>query len=109
MIKLYASHDRFLVESLRSNLRGEGIDHLVKDESSSSLGEVPPIVSRQHVWIVNEEDVARAESLLKELESRADEQSEKEWVCGGCAEVLEPQFTACWQCGEERTQNARDT
>lgn len=24
------------------------------------------------------------------------------WVCQGCGEVLEAQFTACWACGQER-------
>jgi hypothetical protein len=24
------------------------------------------------------------------------------WVCSGCGETIEPQFTACWSCGAER-------
>ena len=102
MIKVYVSHDRFFVESLTANLRGEGIEHLVKDESSSSLGEVPPIVSRQHVWVVNEDDLEKARSLVAELEARASDSSRGPWVCAQCSEELEAQFTTCWSCGAER-------
>lgn len=102
MIKVYVSHDRFFVESLTANFRGEGIEHLVKDESSSSLGEVPPIVSRQHVWVINEDDVDKAKSMVLELEARASDSSQGPWVCGGCTEQLEGQFTTCWKCGGER-------
>ncbi|MBT6178156.1 MAG: DUF2007 domain-containing protein [Deltaproteobacteria bacterium] len=102
MIKVYASHDRFFVESLRANLRDAGIEHLIKDESSSSLGEVPPIVSQQHVWVINAADVEDAKSLVAELESRVNHSREEPWVCQSCSEQLEPQFTACWKCGGER-------
>ena len=102
MEKLHASHDRFLVDTLASRLRGEGIEHLVKDESSSSLGEVPPIISRKHVWIVNVDDLPRAGAILGELESQREAPSEGSWTCSECNEVLESQFTSCWQCGHER-------
>ena len=102
MLKLYESHDRIFVESIKAILESEGIEHLVKDESSSSLGEVPPIVSCQHVWIIQEHELERARALVKQLESQADRSGEEPWVCAQCNETLEAQFTTCWNCGFER-------
>ena len=102
MEKLHASHDRFLINTLIARLQGEGIEHLVKDESASSLGEVPPIVSRQHIWIIEPSELERARGILKELEAKPSMSEVEAWTCGGCGEELEPQFSACWSCGSER-------
>ena len=102
MLKIYESHDRIFVESIKAILEGEGIEHLVKDESSSSLGEVPPIVSCQHVWIIQEKDLERARALVEELESQAALVLGQPWLCTQCNEKLEAQFTTCWSCGAER-------
>ena len=34
--------------------------------------------------------------------ARASDSSQGPWVCGGCTEQLEGQFTTCWKCGGER-------
>ena len=106
MIKIYESHDRIFVESIKATLLSEGIEHLVKDESSSSLGEVPSIVSCQHVWVIQEDDLERARALVKQLESQADRTHDEPWVCAQCNEQLEAQFTTCWNCGSERPVEA---
>ena len=102
MVKVYESHDRIFVESLKAMLTSESIEHLVKDESSSSLGEVPPIVSCQHIWVIDEKDLERAQGLVKQLESQAELATGEPWTCSGCNEILEAQFTTCWNCGEQR-------
>ena len=102
MIKVCASHDRMLIESLKARLATEQIEHLVKDESSSSLGEVPPIVSCQYVWVIHEDDVARARVIVQELESQSEVSNQEPWTCASCGEVLEAQFTSCWKCGADR-------
>ena len=102
MEKLHASHDRFLIDTLIARLRSEGIEHLVKDESASSLGEVPPIVSRQHIWIVEPTELERAKVILGELESKPTEGMSEGWVCAQCSEELEAQFSSCWSCGTDR-------
>ena len=102
MVKLYESHDRMFVESLKAALTGEGIQHIVKDESSSSLGEVPPIVTCQRVWILQDSELERAQSLVRQLESQVALTTQQSWTCPDCNESLEAQFTACWNCGYER-------
>ena len=102
MVKIYESHDRMFVESIKAILTSERIKHLVKDESSSSLGEVPPIVSCQHVWVIEESEVERARALVKQLESQAALAVGEPWLCTKCNEKLEAQFTTCWSCGAER-------
>ena len=102
MEKLIASHDRGFVRVLVARLRDEGIEHLVKDESASSMGEVTPIVASQHVWIVNEVDQNKAQEILTMLQEASMPQEGGNWTCRGCGEALEPQFTECWQCGTER-------
>ena len=103
MEKLVTSNDRGLVRVLVTRLRDEGIEHLVKDESASSMGEITPFVASQHVWLLEPRDRDRAEALLKELELAGGPTEGGSWTCGECNEALEPQFTACWQCGAERS------
>ena len=101
MKKLISSYDRGLMRVLIARLKDEAIEHLVKDESASSMGEVTPISACQHLWIVHEGDQQRAEQLLKVLEE-ASIPAGGTWTCTACGEVLEAQFTECWQCGSER-------
>ncbi|MEC9465778.1 MAG: DUF2007 domain-containing protein [Myxococcota bacterium] len=105
MKKLISSYDRGLMRVLIARLKDETIEHLVKDESASSMGEVTPISACQHLWIVHDEDQQRAAQLLEALEE-ASVPAGGTWVCAACQEELEAQFSECWQCGSERPIHA---
>ncbi len=105
MKKLISSYDRGLMQVLIARLKDEGIEHLVKDESASSMGEVTPISACQHLWIMEEHDLATAEQLLEALQA-ASTLAQRGWTCAACGEELEAQFTECWSCGAERPAEA---
>ena len=105
MKKLISSYDRGFVRVLVARLQDEAVKHMVKDESASSMGEVTPIVASQHVWIMDAQDVAKAEAILENLQE-ATVTTLSGWTCPACNEEIEPQFTECWQCGAERPPEA---
>jgi ribosomal protein L40E len=48
---------------------------------------------------VDDVDEVRALRVLREAAAPA---LGSVWVCEGCGERSEPQFTSCWRCGTER-------
>ncbi len=55
---------------------------------------------------VEEEDMENAANTISDY-FKANTASEKAyqaepWKCENCSEFIEPQFTACWNCGNER-------
>jgi len=57
--------------------------------------------ARPSVW-VRAGDIERAESILAERDRSGKTEA---WICSGCQESLEGQFTACWRCGRARAGN----
>lgn len=59
------------------------------------------------VW-VRDEDVARAEPIVQEYRRRevarhqAPETARETWTCPRCGEIVEEQFTNCWNCGSAK-------
>ena len=50
----------------------------------------------------------QAKQLLAELNLNDDDagkSAKTEWKCPNCGEILEGQFTECWQCGTSRLQD----
>ncbi|MEX3613582.1 MAG: DUF2007 domain-containing protein [Burkholderia gladioli] len=57
------------------------------------------------IWLHDERDTALARRILEAARSGPPPGATR-WRCGGCGEVLDAQFTACWHCG--RTRDPRD-
>jgi rubrerythrin len=55
------------------------------------------------VW-VNEQDVDRAMQIISEMKEGgpATIEPQSNWTCPKCGEVLEGQFSNCWNCSTER-------
>jgi hypothetical protein len=68
MVKLRESHDEGELAVIRSLLDGNGIAYFIQNEHFGSLypGSVLPFNTR--VLMVGEDDAARAETLLSELD-----------------------------------------
>ena len=64
-----------------------------------AVGDIPWHECAPEIWLRNEAEEARARRLLDEL---AGPSVGEPWRCTRCGEQLEPQFGACWQCGELR-------
>ena len=86
-------------------LRAAGIDCEVRNTTlSGALGEIPFLECAPQVWIHNALDEARARELITQLRSPV---AGDPWICEKCGEVLEPQFSQCWNCGAGRPETSR--
>jgi len=100
MPALYASLKRLEVYHLRNLLEAEGIPCTLLNEALSQLaGEIPFTECILELWLKREDDRLRAEQVLKYFSNRPAPAGN--WRCT-CNEILEGQFTACWQCGSPR-------
>jgi hypothetical protein len=95
----------FLAEigHFKNVLEQNDIPCVIKNEQlSGALGEVPFIECLPELWVVDDDDLDRAERLLSEL--RQDAASGKAWRCPRCGEDNEGQFAACWNCNSSRNE-----
>jgi hypothetical protein len=92
---------------IRGWLANEGITAEVAGEELFQTRGGAPITpdTLPTVWVINDDDETRAKDLLA---SRSIEPSGSpalaaaSWRCPKCGELIEPEFTACWNCGTER-------
>ncbi|MFM0648470.1 DUF2007 domain-containing protein [Paraburkholderia bryophila] len=68
---------------------------------NGALGDIPADQCAPELWLVDERDEAMARRLI-EAASRGPAVGSPSWRCHACAEMLEAQFTVCWQCGTAR-------
>jgi hypothetical protein len=95
--RIYSSFDRVAVHHAKNVLEAAGIRAVVRNEFlSSAMGELPPAECQAEVWVLNDDDAARAERVLL-----SGPPSGPDWRCS-CGEVLGVQFTQCWRCGAYR-------
>ncbi len=106
MLRVYiAQHptDAHLVKGL---LQTQHIECFVRGETLFSVrGEVPVTVeTAPSVWILDETRFEEAKAVVSGYENalKKDHTASNNWVCDGCGEELEEQFTSCWNCGTAR-------
>jgi hypothetical protein len=85
---------------LKGLLTGSGIDCEIRGEYlSMASGELPFAECYPELWVVSDdEEFSRAKAILDEWESKDVEQLQS-WICRGCGEENEGQFSSCWSCG----------
>ncbi len=107
MRKLYASEDRFLFQSVRSELDARDIPYLVKNEfASGAVGELPWQDIQQEIWIVDENWFPKAQAVVASLPAPTSAvESEGPWTCSKCGEVNGEAFDVCWQCEHPRDES----
>ena len=99
MKRIYSSFNQTAVFHARNLLQAEGIDVVVRNAIlSSAMGELPPAECQAELWVMNEQDAARAQEVLNRNISGPD------WTCA-CGEKLGAQFTQCWRCGAYRRES----
>ncbi len=96
-------NNEFEAEIARERLKASGIDAFV---SKDDLGGMRPELqlTRGVRLLVSESDVEIAKELLQSDVPDKDRESVigESWTCRGCGEIIEGQFTECWQCGTSR-------
>jgi hypothetical protein len=87
-------------EHLANVLRAAGFGCEVRRAALyGAVGDIPWHECAPEIWLWNDRDEAMALRLLDELSRPA---VGEPWRCAGCGEEIEPQFGACWQCGQTR-------
>ena len=102
MKKLYVSQSLIDVESRKELLDQAEIPCTIKNQRSAMLGgEVPFAEVFPELWVLQDEDFERAQSLLKDWEE-APPLDNRAWTCANCGEIHQKEFTTCWKCNKER-------
>ena len=107
MKQLHAARHAVEAHLIRGLLSSYGISAEVRGEYlTSGWGELPVDVCS--VWVLDDSQFAQANDLLTAFLSGASAPgvSAQSWVCAGCGERLESQFTACWRCQTVRSDLA---
>ena len=60
----------------------------------SAAGELPPDQCLPEIWLVHDDHLAQARTLLAELAALP----QRRWVCRACGELVEGGFEQCWNC-----------
>ena len=91
------------MQLLKGSLEESGVACIVRNENLAiARGEIPFSECDPELWILDDSDFCRAGEIVADWrESRR--MTGGAWICPGCQETLEGQFTVCWQCGTERT------
>ena len=80
-------------EGILAGIRG-GAHHATRGEVGGIPGQLPV------VYVLDEGDFDRARALLA---AAREPMTGDPWTCG-CGESHEPQFQACWKCGQAKLQ-----
>jgi hypothetical protein len=98
MKRVFAAPDLLLAGHVQTVLEQHGIPSFVRNALLlGAMGELPPAAVPPEVWIVDDDDYARAMQLVADL---LDSPPSTPWECLRCGERIEGQFGACWACGE---------
>jgi hypothetical protein len=104
MKQVYIAPDIVGAQMMKDYLVSFGIESFVQgDLLIGAIGEIPTN-SYPTVWVLNDADIERAEERVRNFESQQqdDQVYSNVWKCIACDELIEAQFTHCWNCGRER-------
>lgn len=98
MKKVYSSDNLVMAGHVKSLLELENIECIIKNENlTGGIGELPPVECWPEVWIINDDKLPEAESVVRSVLDTGDSDAPP-WQCQ-CGETIEGQFGACWNCG----------
>jgi hypothetical protein len=102
MKRIYSAKDPLMIGHLKNVLATFGIRCFTKKlDLISAAGELPPIECWPELWVVDDDKVLQAKRILKKTLAPL-ASVKKSWVCAGCGENIEGQFSECWNCGRDR-------
>src|SRR5437763_5527713 len=103
MVKAYIARDNLQAHFVRDLLARQGVRAVVLGaDLQSALGGVPAVANALPTVWVHADDNAVARKFIAEMESAAHREqlrAGEPWRCAQCGEMIEPQFTDCWNCG----------
>ena len=69
---------------------------------TAAMGEIPFLEVTTLLYLENPAQLDEARSLMHHYRSGLPGVRGATWICPDCAEVHEPMFGACWNCGATR-------
>lgn len=63
--------------------------------ASGIAGEIPPDQALPEVWVLDDDQLEPARTLLDRLRHLPD----RHWLCHACGEAVDGPFEQCWNCG----------
>jgi hypothetical protein len=101
MRKVYSSQDVNLVHFALSVLEANKIDCVIlREHLTGAVGGLAPLDTWPELWVHDAEELEQARQLIASAMKKSETQ-QTPWICSGCGEEIEPQFTQCWQCETE--------
>ncbi len=98
MMKVYEAGDRIDAQLCHDYLADRGVrTHVQGMDLLSAAGELPPDLPVS-VWVVDDRDYRLALDLVEEYRAPMPAEA-REWRCSRCGELIEAQFSICWNCG----------
>ena len=97
---VYSAANISLVSIVKGILEQRGIKCWIRNEAlSAGIGELPPIETWPQLC-VEKDDYSEAKHIVEEALAAKD--TSIMWKCDSCGEIIEGQFTECWNCGKIR-------
>ena len=104
MKKVFTAHDTIIAGFLKSILEERGVSCILRnDYLGGGAGELPLNECWPEIWVVDPREEQLARKIIAEHRTPLEGEV---WQCANCNELLEAQFTSCWQCGA--TKNAAE-
>jgi hypothetical protein len=95
---VYSAPNLVMVAHYRTLLESLGIASRIRNEYlAGAAGELPPVECWPQLCVEDAFE-QRAQTALREV-LQGNPHGHKAWTCAGCGEVIEGQFTECWNCG----------
>lgn len=107
LLQAHSLADSAELQLIKRMLEQMRIACMIRNENlAGAMGEIPFMHCYPELWLLDEADLVKAEDALAQWR-QASTQAQAVWVCWQCAELIDGQFGACWQCGTEREVRAR--
>lgn len=97
MKRVFRAATLLQVAHARNVLTTAGIGSELRNQYlSGALGDLPMFETWPQLLVEDDDESAALRALARAAALPAG----SAWTCKACGEVLEPQFTQCWRCGE---------
>jgi len=103
LVRVYTAEHEMEAGLVQATLEEHGLHAIVQGQNLKMIHGSVPVTEQTYpsIW-VRAGDAAAAMEIIEEHRNRPRAERPRLWVCSGCGEGIEEQFTHCWNCGGER-------
>ena len=100
MKRIYSNDNLVAVHSAKNLLELNGIDCVLKNEHSNTMGAAFGSSNLVELWVEKNSDYEKARTIIEEKITNP--QDTGSWTCNQCSEENEGNFEVCWKCQSEK-------